>query len=283
LRWILPTAPHIPQLSPIVFWEGQCPYLEDKETLTAGASVHFVSPSDYQDLMDKGMRRSGHVIYRPICVGCRQCQPLRIQVARFVPSKSQKRLLRKYQSRFKVTLGPPQVSEERISLYNRYQQQWHASDENLLDLASYDEAFVQSPVQTQEVCWRDTDGRLVGIGIVDVLSQSISSVYYYWDPAYRDYHLGTLSILQEIEMTREMGKSMYYMGFMIKSCGKMAYKTQFEGAEVWCGEDWRPLPGRNIQTPEVLDLLHEAEKGAVKTDDSHFPIHRAVRIFSQRG
>lgn len=283
MRWILPTAPLVPQLSPVVFWEGQCPYLENQETLTAGASVQSVGPSDYQELMDKGTRRSGHVIYRPICVGCRQCQPIRIQVARFVPSKSQQRLLKRNRDQFKVTLGPVQVTEERVALYNRYQQQWHQSDENLLDAASYDEAFVQSPVNTQELIWRDHEGRLVGVGIVDVLEQSISSVYYYWDPDYRDYQLGTLSILQEIEMTQKMGKGLYYMGFLIKSCSKMAYKSQFEGAEVWSGDAWHALPGRNIESPEVLEVLKAAEKDAMHADASHFPFHRAVRIFSQRG
>ena len=163
------------------------------------------------------------------------------------------------------------------------QKEWHQSEESLLDLEGYFEAFVSSPVHTLEIVWRNQQGDLVGIGLVDVLPKGLSSVYYYWDPDYAEGQLGTLSILQEIELAKKNGKSLYYMGFLVSSCGKMAYKSQFSGAEVWCGTQWQPLPDRNLEKPEVQQFLDEAEKGADIADALHFPFHRAVRIFSQRG
>ena len=162
MRWILPSAPQVPQLAPILFWEGECPYIDDRATLTAGASVNSVTPDAYQDLMDKGMRRSGHVIYRPLCIDCRQCQPLRIRVADFQPSKSQKRLLKKYKNQFRIAVDVPQLDEERLELYNRYQKQWHQSSDAALNLENYYEAFVSSPVETIEVAWRTANGQLAG-------------------------------------------------------------------------------------------------------------------------
>ena len=282
MRWILPFAPHVPQLEPVLFWQGECPYIDGKETLTAGASVNSLSQDAYQDLMDKGMRRSGHVIYRPLCLDCRQCQPLRIRVADFKPSKSQKRLLKKYKHQFHVDIDLPQLDEERLALYNRYQMQWHQSSEAALTLEHYYEAFVSSPVETLEIAWRTAQGELVGVGLVDVLPQGFSSVYFYWEPECAQAQLGTLSILQEIEMTQQQGKELYYMGFLVKSCGKMAYKSKFLGAEIWGGTAWTKLPGRDLDGPEVQKCLEEAEKGSQITDENHFPFNQAVRIFSQR-
>ena len=201
----------------------------------------------------------------------------------FKPSKSQKRLLKKSENQFQVQLNHPVANEERLKLYNRYQREWHQSPDSVLDQEQYAEAFVASPVETLEMTWRDTQNRLVGVGLVDVLPEGLSTVYFFWEPELAHAQLGTLSVLKEIELTRKLGKALYYMGFLVRSCQKMVYKSQYVGAEVWCGQDWKALPGRDVSTPEVDVFLDEAEQKARITDETNFPFHRAVRIFSQRG
>ena len=283
MRWILPFAPRVPQCSPMVFWEGNCPYLEGRKTLTAGSSVRLLGQDDYQELMDIGMRRTGHVVYRPICVDCRQCHPLRINTTNFKLSKSQKKIWNKYKHFFNVTVTRPIADKEHVDLYNRYQKDWHQSEETVLDLPGYQEAFVFAPVETLELSWRNQQGQLVGVGILDVLPKGYSSVYFYWDPDFADYHLGTLSVLQEIELTRNSDNPMYYIGFYIKESPKMAYKIQFAGAEIWDGAQWKPLQTRNNDDARLPDILRNAEKGAMVADRDNFPFHRAVKVFSQSG
>jgi len=53
-------------------------------------------PADtYHAFMDAAFRRSGRLIYQPICAGCRACTPIRVPVAAFEPTKSQRRVMRK--------------------------------------------------------------------------------------------------------------------------------------------------------------------------------------------
>ena len=68
-----------------------CPYLPGKierKLVTELAGRH--AGSFYNELSRAGFRRSHHLAYRPACVGCGACIPVRIPVADFVESKSVK-------------------------------------------------------------------------------------------------------------------------------------------------------------------------------------------------
>lgn len=47
------------------------------------------------------------------------------------------------------------------------------------------------------------DGKLIAVGVLDVLPESISSVYFFYDPEYEFLNLGTYSALRFVknEMT----------------------------------------------------------------------------------
>ena len=71
--------------------------------------------------------------------------------------------------------------------------------------------------------------KLIGVGVVDLVPDGLSSVYFFYDPDYKDYRLGVFSSLIEIEYARWMKLSFpefkhYYMGFYIQNNHKMSYK-----------------------------------------------------------
>jgi arginine-tRNA-protein transferase len=189
--------------------------------------------------MDAGFRRSGKVVYQPVCPGCRQCVPLRVPVASFTPSKSQRRAWRRNQD-LTVTIAPPEPTLEKHDLYERYRRDWHGS----ADPPSW-EQFVSflydSPTQTLEFSYRDGAGHLLGIGICDLSPKSLSSVYFYFDPAQSGRALGTFSALYEIDWARRAGIPHYYLGYWVAGCTAMAYKNTFRPCEL-LGTDgvWRP-------------------------------------------
>ncbi len=41
--------------------------------------------------------------------------------------------------------------------------------------------------------------RLIAVGVVDITPQVLSSVYFFYDPEFEDYNLGTFGALVEIE------------------------------------------------------------------------------------
>ena len=70
------------------------------------------------------------------------------------------------------------------------------------------------------------DGRLIMVGVIDVLTSCISSKYLFYDPAFSHLSPGNISALYEIAVTQSKAKKdpslhYYYMGFYIHSCDKM--------------------------------------------------------------
>ncbi|KAM6346960.1 arginyl-tRNA--protein transferase 1 isoform 9-T9 [Alca torda] len=73
------------------------------------------------------------------------------------------------------------------------------------------------------------DGKIIAVGVIDILPYCVSSVYLYYDPDYSFLSLGVYSALREIAFTRQLHEKapdlcFYYMGFYIHSCPKMRYK-----------------------------------------------------------
>ncbi len=179
--------------------------------------------------MDAGFRRSGNFIYQPMCRGCRACVPLRVPVETFRPSKSQRRCSRLNRD-LTVTAGAPAATDENYALYARYIQGWHGRpDEGREQFKSF---LYNSPVESVEFSYRDPAGRLIAVGICDVCDSSLSSVYFYFDPADARRSLGTFGALHEIEVARRLGVPNYYLGYWIAGCGNMHYKTAYQPCEV---------------------------------------------------
>ncbi|XP_018079708.1 arginyltransferase 1 L homeolog isoform X5 [Xenopus laevis] len=92
------------------------------------------------------------------------------------------------------------------------------------------------------------DGKIVAVGVIDILPYCVSSVYLYYDPDYAFLSPGVYSALREIAFTRELQKRAadlcyYYMGFYIHSCPKMRYKGQYKPSDLLCPETylWTPI------------------------------------------
>jgi leucyl-tRNA---protein transferase len=218
--------------------DHQCSYFADRRCRTRAFWADELPGAWYRRFMDAGFRRSGKVIYQPVCPGCRDCVPIRVPTATFSPSKSQRRCWRRNQDLI-MNVGTPEPSAEKHTLYERYRRQWHGSVEGH-DWETFVNFLYESPVQTLEFCYRDGSGRLLGVGIGDVCPQSLSSVYFYFDPDFASRRLGTFSALWEIAWARGRGIGHYYLGYWVAGCGAMAYKSDFGPCEM-LGTDgvWR--------------------------------------------
>ena len=134
-------------------------------------------------------------------------------------------------------------TDEKFDLYRRYQLDWHGRDGEE-DRESFESFLYDSPVSTVEFTYRDSAGKLLAVGICDLCSESLSSVYLYHDPAESKRGLGTFSALVEIEKARAAAIPFYYLGFWVKGCGKMEYKANFGPNEILVPEGhWRARTG----------------------------------------
>ncbi|ODQ67270.1 hypothetical protein NADFUDRAFT_40437 [Nadsonia fulvescens var. elongata DSM 6958] len=71
-------------------------------------------------------------------------------------------------------------------------------------------------------------GKLICMGVLDLLPRGIVSVYLMWDPDYASSALGRISAMREIALTMELQREYYMMGFYIHDCPKMIYKRGFK-------------------------------------------------------
>ncbi|HEX4055466.1 MAG TPA: arginyltransferase [Tepidisphaeraceae bacterium] len=207
-----------------------CVYLPNRDATLRAFAARHMPDLVYHDFLNASFRRSGLVIYQPVCQGCQACRPLRVLVERFHPSKSQRRCWRRNQDLI-VSTGQPSATDEKFELYARYQQQRHGStkDDNR---SSFEDFLYRSPVQTLEFVYRDDRGTLLAVGICDVCPKSISSVYFFFEPSQSRRGLGTFGALCEIDLASRREIPYYYLGYWVKDCRKMVYKTDFKPYEI---------------------------------------------------
>src|SRR5246127_203210 len=90
------TAPERLSIAPQHFYRTAalpCPYLDGKaERKLVTELAGRQATAFYNELSRAGFRRSHHLAYRPACVGCSACVPVRIPVAALSESKSLKRI-----------------------------------------------------------------------------------------------------------------------------------------------------------------------------------------------
>ncbi|OWF48821.1 Arginyl-tRNA--protein transferase 1 [Mizuhopecten yessoensis] len=91
------------------------------------------------------------------------------------------------------------------------------------------------------------DGKIIAVGVIDILPYCVSSVYLYYHPDYDFLSLGTYTALREIAFVQELNKKApdliyYYMGYYIHSCPKMKYKGQYFPSFLLCPETYTWLP-----------------------------------------
>jgi arginine-tRNA-protein transferase len=216
-----------------------CVYLPGRMAQMRAFHADMLSPRLYHEFMNRGFRRSGKVIYQPICAGCRRCLPIRVPIDPFQPSKSQRRCGRR-NSDLVIDVHAPESTDEKFDLYRRYQLEWHKTPPADDDRESFDSFLYDSPVETIEFTYRDTSGRLLAVGLCDICPASMSSVYFYHDPTESRRGLGTFGVLYEIEYARETSIPYYYLGYWIKGCDAMEYKAAFQPNQVlWPDGQWR--------------------------------------------
>lgn len=209
----------------LLVYDEICPYLKNRQARMFGFFADRMAATFYRRLMDGGFRRSGGYFYQPQCENCNQCVPIRIPVDSFVPSKSQRRCRRR-NSDLILTVGEPELTQEKFDLYVSYLKEQHG-DNAEKGMGILKEFLYNQVVDTCEFCYRDRLGKLLAVGICDLFDDALSSVYCFYDVGESGRGLGTYSILSELEYARQAKLAYYYLGFLVSQCDAMAYKLRY--------------------------------------------------------
>ncbi|KAJ6516014.1 arginine-tRNA-protein transferase [Mycena sanguinolenta] len=171
----------------------------------------------------------------------------------------------RHEHHFETILEPSSYSLEKFELYCKYQQEIHQDSKN--SPSGFKRFLVNSPLLPAPIPYSSAppshlptnygsyhqlykcDGKLIALGVIDILPSCVSSVYFMYDPEWAKFSLGKLSALREVSLASEIkaagapGMNSLYMGFYIHSCPKMRYKGDYSPSYLADPEtyEWFPL------------------------------------------
>lgn len=233
-----------------------CPYIEGKVecnlfTELGGPQSSFSAIDLHDQLAGAGFRRSHNIVYRPACPDCNACVPVRVPVARFRPGKSLRRIWNK-NSDLKATILPPKTQDEHFALFTKYQKARHGGgDMAAMGFADYTSMISDTFGQTRLIEYRTQEDDLVAVCLTDFLTNGLSAVYSFFDPALHARSLGSFMVLSLIDQAAHAELSHLYLGYWIEESRKMAYKTRFRPLEALGPGGWETLePTRRSTSPD---------------------------------
>jgi arginyl-tRNA--protein-N-Asp/Glu arginylyltransferase len=199
-------------------------------------------PQLYPLALGRGFRRSGDIVYRPHCQGCRACIAVRIPVADFIPGRSQRRCLAR-NAAIETRVLPAERNDEHFALYQRYLAARHPhGGMDGHGVAEFEQFLIGAWSESRFLELRERDShRLLAVAVTDLVGDALSAVYTFYDPGEVARGLGTLAILRQIEWARYEAHSHLYLGYWIAGHDKMDYKRRFAPLEGFDGGAWRRL------------------------------------------
>lgn len=148
------------------------------------------------------------------------------------------------------------IRDTEFKLYHKYQSVVHGEHDEENNLKTFEDYLVITPLPSEsfpnkigpgygsfhQQYWMN--GKLIAVGVIDILPKCILSVYFFYDPDYRYLSLGTYGALREIHLTRCLNMMVpqiceYYMGCYIHTCPKMLYKGQYSPSYLLCPESYK--------------------------------------------
>lgn len=175
--------------------------------------------------------------------------PLRLEPATFSATRSQRRVLRN-NADVSWDIAPATLAPEFLELFEKHRHRFASNTPESLSVFLGDDPAA-SPCEC--LAFRClVRGRVIAASFLDVGESAVSAVYAVFDPVEARRSPGTLTMLREIEWSREQGLTHYYPGYTTLGAGVYDYKKNFGPAEGfdWWTSEWRPWEiFRGNQTP----------------------------------
>ena len=156
-----------------------------------------------------------------------------------------------------------QMNEEKFKVYKKYQMNIHKEKQSEVTKSGYNDSWglsnlvdnkgikfpedLATKIKHPEIypkkygCYNlihRIDGKIVAVGIVDILPTYLSSVYLYYDTDYQFLDLGVVTAILEIEWARsfhdliDKNFKYYTLGFYSENVQKLRYKGFYHPTQI---------------------------------------------------
>lgn len=217
--------------------------LENFRLINEEFHADSVLPEQMDSLWANGWRHFGTHFFRYnvglLHFDIRFVIPLRIRLAGFSFSKSQRRILRRNED-LEVAIQPIEITETDEQLFHRHKSRFdHSIPESIFSFMSGQPASV--PCEAKEI--RVTKNRkLLAVSYFDIGRTATSGIYGMFEPSVTDRSLGIFTMLKEIEYSIETGCEFYYQGYCYEGESFYDYKKRFRATEAFdWSETWNPF------------------------------------------
>ncbi|PAF44345.1 arginyltransferase [Helicobacter sp. 11S02629-2] len=215
-----------------------CSYFKDRQGQFHYFCIKDCSTYFYKGLLERGYRRFGEFFFVPRCPECKECITIRHLVSDFTPSANMLKVMKKNKETL-FAFKRPLVNDARVCLYVKYhlrmakKKGWSF---NNIDMQTYRDTFVEGAGEFgYEMCLY-RDGRLIGVSYFDIVQDSLSAIYFFYDHDYEHLSLGTLNILLLFSLAKRLNLKYFYPGYWIKDHHSMGYKERFKPFEMLTNE-----------------------------------------------
>lgn len=241
-----------PPLSRIGFFTSpphECGYLPERMAVTMFADPRIrLNNETYSWLSAHGFRRSGTHVYRPHCGQCTACIAVRVRTAEFSPQRRHRRTLAQ-NGDLVIHERRARFDPEHYALYVEYLHARHPDSQmDATNPGAYMSFLTAVWCDTSFYEFRLRD-ELLAVAVVDRLDDGLSSVYTFFSPRHPERSLGRYAVLKQIEWARSAGLPWVYLGYWIRECRKMSYKTEFGPLEYFRGGAWTREPDLRTSPP----------------------------------
>ncbi|MCY4306598.1 MAG: arginyltransferase [Aestuariivita sp.] len=257
------TSPIKPQF--FVTSPQHCPYLAGQMERKLFTTLNNKDAEKLNNsLTQQGFRRSQNVIYRPSCMNCAACLPVRINVSIFKSSKSQRRTLQRNRHLVR-NVKHAIATKEGYDLFQRYLNGRHPNGGMTdMDCSEFQDMIEDTPVQSRLVEYREGDSlKLIAVSMTDILQDGISMMYSFFSPTQSKQSLGTFMILDHVTLAQQQKLHYVYLGYWVHGSKKMHYKSKFSGLEVFIGGQWQHLSDIDSFTRSSIPSATEGIKSQI--------------------
>lgn len=227
-----------------------CPYFTGRTACLEYAYLVADGPA-LEELLENGFRHFGTFFFRPVCIQCHECVPLRLPLGSFSLTCSARRVRNKNRD-LTVRMGRYEDINKAYRLYTLHKRKFGFIETEALD--RFVEAFFEPLPYAREIAFF-LGGELVALAHIDLTESAVSAVYTYYDHiTCRRRGLGHLAIVTAALIGKEYGAQYFYLGYAVRDSVHMSYKLRFYPSEILVSPgDWKPF--RN-ETGEIV-LLDE--------------------------